>query len=629
MKRLTILMLTLILALCVHLAQAETIDTPALVDVLSRQAEIDAAMMAEGETGYPLDAPLVIVDPYGNAPLSAVAIFSTEEAVGGRVTVRGKSSDDDLMGKIEEGHIHYVPLIGLYPGEVTEVAFDMDNGQSAVIEVETEMPRLNYSGFEAEMHKPELYAYNRLNICCLLSSRALAGFDSRGDLRWLYTNTGVDGVRISQNGHILVPSGLQDSSAATGSSALGVDEIDFTGKLYARYVWPGGIHHDFMEMPGGNLLALADSPGKAGSMDYIVEIDRQTGEPVWELYLSDLVRTDDSGAFMNSEADWSHPNGVAYDQDTDTLIVSCRNQDAIFGIEKGSKTLKWLLGDPTGWEDVDSSLFFTPVGEDFEWQYGAHNVTLLENGDLLLFDNGLGGRVKLPDKDKALPDGENYSRAVIYRLDTEHMTARQVWQYGKQFGASRYASIMSGVQKLDTDVDSYLVDFGTCRGEKGMNTFLHYITGDQLVWEMRYQGGPTYRACRVAPYEDVKPYAVEEAGKWYGDLGETAFETVTLAGEPQSAPAEVMIERYPFNALHITGTFMEADPETANYRLILADDEGNGIACPINYLVNETDSGTQVTLNRWVSLKGLELSGRQVLINIHGKTFDTGLQVDE
>ena len=34
------------------------------------------------------------------------------------------------------------------------------------------------------------------------------------------------------------------------------------------------------------------------------------------------------------------------------------------------------------------SYFFTPEGEDFEWFYAQHNVSILDNGDIALFDNG-------------------------------------------------------------------------------------------------------------------------------------------------------------------------------------------------------------------------------------------------
>ena len=622
MKKMTLILLCFVLMLAGH-ACAEAAITQ--TDPLARQAEVDAMLIAEAEAGYTLEEPLVVVNPYGNAPLSAIAIFTTDQEIGGTVTVKGRASEDDITGAFAPATTHFVPIVGLYAGGVTEVEITLDDGSAATLQVETEQPELNYEGFTAEMSDASLYEFNRLNVCCLLTGRMLAGFDSKADLRWLYTDTGVDGIRISENGHLLVPCGLQDGAAATGTSMLGVDEIDFTGKIYARYVWPGGVHHDFMELPDGNLLALADTPGKPGSMDYIVEIDRNSGDVVWTLALSDLVRTDDSGAFMNSEADWSHPNGVCYDESSDTLIVSCRNQDAIFGIRKAEKKLLWLLGDPTGWEDVDASLFFKPVGEDFEWQYGAHNVSLLDNGDILLFDNGLGGRVKRPDADRALPDEENYSRAVIYRIDTENMTVEQVWQHGKELGAPYYAFIMSGAQPLDGEGKKILIDFGTCKADAaskggglgGNVTRLRYLDQDRLVWEMQYNGGPTYRAFRICPY-DIENCGVGIEGRWMGDLGETETMDAEMPGETVPMPESVVIERYPFNALHITGTLKasatEADPEP--YIVLMSGEERR--CYKLLHTSVEVEDGNLLTLNTWISLKGLPEMTPEIMLVVNG-----------
>ena len=61
------------------------------------QAEIDEALLAEADNEYPFEDPLVIVNPYGNSPLTAVAIFSTDELTGGTVTVKGKAMEDNLV----------------------------------------------------------------------------------------------------------------------------------------------------------------------------------------------------------------------------------------------------------------------------------------------------------------------------------------------------------------------------------------------------------------------------------------------------------------------------------------------------------------------------------------------------
>ena len=61
-----------------------------VTDRFAQQTSIDEALSQEVQNGYPLEEALIVVNPYGTSPLSAVAIFSTEESCGGTVTVKGK-----------------------------------------------------------------------------------------------------------------------------------------------------------------------------------------------------------------------------------------------------------------------------------------------------------------------------------------------------------------------------------------------------------------------------------------------------------------------------------------------------------------------------------------------------------
>ena len=149
-------------------------------------------------------------------------------------------------------------------------------------------------------------------------------------------------------------------------------------------------HHDFVELPDGNLLVASDSPDLSTVEDYVVEIDRETGDVVWELDMKDLISQEDGqSASMDSdgseEADWFHNNGLAYDAENDLVLLSARHKDAIVAVNKEDKSLAWILGDPTGWDGVDPSYFFTPGGEDFEWFYAQHNVSILDNGEYCSF----------------------------------------------------------------------------------------------------------------------------------------------------------------------------------------------------------------------------------------------------
>ena len=184
------------------------------------------------------------------------------------------------------------------------------------------------------------------------------------------------------------------------------------------------------ELPDGNLLVAGDSPDLSTVEDYVVEIDRESGEVVWELNAADLIGKEDGQSASiatdgSDEIDWFHNNSLWYDEKNDLVLLSARHKDAIIAIHKSDKSLAWILGDPANWNGVDKKYFFTPTGDDFEWQYAQHQITMLDNGDIMMFDNGT-AKVKLSDNDNRVSGDDIYSRAVVYHINTDDMTIEQV-----------------------------------------------------------------------------------------------------------------------------------------------------------------------------------------------------------
>ena len=70
-------------------------------DLFEQQNSIDEALQQEASAGYSFEEPNVIVNPYGNSPLTAVAAFHTDKELGGTVTVKGKDEKNDITGTFE------------------------------------------------------------------------------------------------------------------------------------------------------------------------------------------------------------------------------------------------------------------------------------------------------------------------------------------------------------------------------------------------------------------------------------------------------------------------------------------------------------------------------------------------
>lgn len=110
---------------------------------------------------------------------------------------------------------------------------------------------------------------------------------------------------------------------------------------------------------------------------------------------------------QQDNVDFDHPNSLTLDRDGH-YIASFRELAEVTKIDYQTGELIWRLGG------VNNQ--FTFVNDPLEGFNGQHSVHILENGNVLLFDNGL--RHDPPE-----------SRAVEYELDLDAMTATMVWEY--------------------------------------------------------------------------------------------------------------------------------------------------------------------------------------------------------
>ena len=325
-------------------------------DTLANQKSVDEGLRQELAAGYTFEDACVILDPYGVSPLTAVIVFTTEEATDVTVRVLGKSPENDITGHFPEATQHLIPVYGLYNGGVTTVELTLGDGRAASFDVETEAQNVNVGEIAVEMYKPELYDYGKITVVCALGG-TMYGVDAAGDVRWFYRGGGTMGVHPLKNGHLMTPTAFTVKPSYYKS---GLQEIDWSGRVYRDYEIPGGQHHDFQELENGNLLVAGDPQDLSSVEDYVVEIDRQTGEVVWELDLRQILpERDGMSASMNTdgtaEADWFHNNSLWYDAKNDLVLLSGRHKDAIVAIRKSDKSLAWILRTGTRWTPRTSS----------------------------------------------------------------------------------------------------------------------------------------------------------------------------------------------------------------------------------------------------------------------------------
>ena len=400
--------------------------------------------------GYTLENPNVIVNPYGNSPLTALVLFQTDAETEVKVTIKGKDKNSTFTHTFEATKQHYLPIYGLYADEENEVTLEAGETKK-VLKIKTEaLPTDMALPTSVKADKSKLG--NDLYFFTPSSSGYTVAYDVNGDVRWYLTNYALWKIDRLENGNLLVST---ERLVNSPYYMTGMYEMTLLGKIVKEYSLEGGYHHDYYEMPNGNLLVASDNFSSGTVEDYIVEIDRETGNVVKTFDLTKILNKEDGKSENWSQYDWFHNNSVWYDEKTNSITLSGRHMDAVINLDYDSGNLNWIIGDSTNWSEEYQQYFFTPVGDDFEWQWSQHAAMITPEGYVFILDNG---NNKSKIESEYVPASKSYTRGVLYKIDTENMTIEQIWEYGKERGSSFYSPYISDVDYLDKN--HYIVHSG-------------------------------------------------------------------------------------------------------------------------------------------------------------------------
>ncbi|HHX77343.1 MAG TPA: aryl-sulfate sulfotransferase [Firmicutes bacterium] len=485
---------------------------------VAEQAAVEAAILADFAAGtFTLDNPLVVVNPYGNAPLSALVLFETEEAVSVDLVVKGKDASVDIKHSFSEvATTHIIPVYGLYEGANT-VVFATSAGDSSEIDITTgELPQ-NVKSLNATVNvEGDERMYPGITFACVnnwATNGVVVGFDAKGDVRSLLPNIRWTTVPLA-NGRILAASPKFERG---GYFFAGIVEVDLMGKVHTE-VLRNGVHHGYRKTLNGNWIVIADMVGRDTVEDHIVELDGETGQVVrsWDMReLWDLHEYVSSPTYDYNSQDWLHVNSIWLCPGEDAILVSGRHQDSFFKVDLAKSEIVWVMTeDYEQYTDAFKEKLLTPIGDDFEYVWGQHNISMMPNGRILVFDNG-DGRSKDSDKMKPFTDPDNYSRVVIYEVDEKNMTVKQVWQYGKERYQELFSAHICGMDAFGNN--HFLMNFGGAAegnipGILAMmnpglqRAFFIEWRDDEVIWELEISGANVYQTDRMDLYDINQGY---------------------------------------------------------------------------------------------------------------------------
>jgi hypothetical protein len=168
-----------------------------------------------------------------------------------------------------------------------------------------------------------------------------------------------------------------------------------------------GFDHDLVELPDGTLTVVIverrqRDDGSPWEADTLVELHRDgTQEEVWNAWDAFDPETLPS----RDRPNWTHGNGLDYWPAADAYLFSLKELGTLVNIPRATGEIEWM---------INGSLNQFDYGDDEVVQL-QHQFEMLDNGNLLLFDNGTQER--------------GYSRAVELDIDETALTATQVWDY--------------------------------------------------------------------------------------------------------------------------------------------------------------------------------------------------------
>lgn len=606
--------------------------------LVTKQNEISKSLKP---TGYTIDNPKIILDPYEASPLTALVLFETEEEVSPKVIIKGKDKSTTFTMDFTKNKKHYLPIYGLYPdyNNKVEINYTLKNGKKVIKEMEIKTEALPDDFIlPTSVKKDSSKLSNDLYFFTPSSKGYTCAYDVNGDVRWYLSNNAVwDNTRL-KNGHMMVST---ERLVNSPYYMTGLYEIDLLGHIYNEYSLKGGYHHDYFELPNGNLLVASDdfNNDKGTVEDYIVELDRTTGEIVKSWDLKDVLKMEDGKSENWSAYDWFHNNSVWYDDATNSITLSGRHQDAVINIDYQTGKLNWIIGDSDNWSSEYQKYFFTPVGKDFEWQWSQHAAMITPEGYVFIFDNG---NNKSKDSAKYVEASNSYSRGVMYKIDTTNMTIEQVYEYGKERGSSFYSPYISDVDYLG--VNHYLVHSGG----------IVYVDGKNSNQPAGFSSNTTLKSGTVellnnkVIFEIVLPtnnYRVEKQslytgddynnslGKRLGSLGETKvskkdnklIKTVKTDDDYNNRNITLTNEE---DRLVISGKFKKGENVSFILRKGLTNYYYDQVIskkpytalCVDIFTEEETNEGINIT--RYINKEGL--SGKYYLyIKINDKIYDT------
>lgn len=469
--------------------------------------------------GFQTDIAVEIALPNETTPLSTVLTLDKVNTGVIEVLVKGKKPQMDIAFIYPAGYGTVFSIHGLYANyDNTIIITGIDDGIDITKNIKTEsIPVRNASVKIDALATPDIF---NQDLYFFNSGNTIAAVDRMGDIRYVQDV----GTRRAYHIHSIFFDKTQNAILIKDDRGI----YDLLGNALLDFE-EFQIHHDSAKK-NDNYIVLSYS--KLGYEDRIMEIT-PTGDIVIDKTLGSLFRAitvqkdlallnqiiyDDTNVYIEdgkkTKKDWAHANSLVYDNSTDILYVSLRNQ-GIVAIDYSEWTLLWWMADNNldtnhpgvpnkgmNFLDIPSLEAYRVKGDgQTDGPKNQHALLLRRNGNIAMFDN--------QGDEKTNPKGSRYVEYSI-RGELGNWTATKVREYRD---ASLYSNYISDIDLTGDEHQNILLAYGSPK------KIIEVDANNKVLFEMDlhlFTGSFSYRIAKMPlyPYADFrKKYTIDQNEK--------------------------------------------------------------------------------------------------------------------
>ncbi|MEM9953475.1 MAG: aryl-sulfate sulfotransferase [Chloroflexota bacterium] len=320
------------------------------------------------------------------------------------------------------------------------------------------------------------------------------------------TETRLFNAYLIDNGDLLALTRFRNGDNFPAGGTGQVVRLSWDGEILWQYDFTlpdAQIHHDLAIMPNGHLLMLMweriypEQFAEYGIdptimpedepifYDTIIQVDPQTNEIVWRWRTLDHgVQTinPDLANFgvpaanpnlidlnythrQNRTADRTHINAIEYHPELNQILLSAHYQSEIWIVDYETEELVYRWGNP--------ATYGRGLPENRQ-TFNQHNPTWLDNGNILIFNNGLSNSRPYSSVIEIVPPVNDDGTYDL--LDGAAFAPFEpVWEYAPRDEDEFFARNISGAQRL-ANGNTFITD-----GPSGR--LFEIDTNDTIVWE--------------------------------------------------------------------------------------------------------------------------------------------------